>query len=51
MLHTQTQEWIPDGVWLGVLALSAMDAFRDIPDAVSRSDAAWRAWCRPLLPV
>ena len=39
------QEWIPDGVWLNVVALSAMDAFRDIPDAVQRSDAAWRAWC------
>ena len=25
------QEWIPDGVWLNVVALSAMDAFRDIP--------------------
>ena len=39
------QEWIPDGVWLNVVALSSMDAFRDIPDAVQRSDAAWRAWC------
>ena len=39
------QEWIPDAVWLNVLALDNMDAFRGLPDAVSRGDAAWRAWC------
>ncbi len=39
------QEWIPDAVWLNVLALDNMDAFRGLPDAVARGDAAWRAWC------
>ena len=39
------QEWIPDTVWLNVLALDGMDAFRGLPDAVARGDAAWRAWC------
>jgi hypothetical protein len=37
-------------VWLNVLALSALDAFRDLPDSVARSDAAWRSWyAAPLL--
>ena len=39
-----TQEWIPDSVWLNVLALEEMDAFRGLADAVVRGDAAWRAW-------
>ncbi len=38
------QEWIPDGVWLNVVALSSMDAFRDVCEGVARADAAWRAW-------
>lgn len=31
-------------MWLNVVALSGMDAFRDVCDSVARSDAAWRAW-------
>jgi dynein heavy chain len=38
------QEWIPDSVWLGVVALSGMEAFRDLPEAVGRADAPWRQW-------
>ena len=38
------QEWVPDSVWLNVVALGGMDAFRDLADAVVRGDAAWRAW-------
>ena len=38
------QDWIPDGVWLEILALSAMDSLRDLPDSVVRNDAAWHAW-------
>ena len=38
------QEWIPDNVWLDIVALSATDALRDLPDSVTRSDAAWHAW-------
>ena len=41
-LHVQ--EWIPDSVWLNVVALGSMDAFRDVADAVSRGDAGWRSW-------
>ena len=38
------QEWIPDAVWLNVVALASVDALRDLPDAVMREEAAWRAW-------
>ena len=38
------QEWIPDTVWLEVVALSATDALRDLPDSVTRNDSAWRSW-------
>lgn len=39
------KEWIPDAVWLNVLALGAgVEAFRDLPDSVFRNDALWRAW-------
>lgn len=31
-------------MWLNVVALGGMDAFRDLADAVVRGDAAWRAW-------
>lgn len=40
----RTQEWIPDSVWLNVVALGSMDAFRDVADAVARGDAGWRSW-------
>lgn len=38
------QDWIPDSVWLNVIALSSIDELRDLPDAVIRNEAAWRAW-------
>ena len=38
------QDWIPDLVWLEIVALSAMDSLRDLPDSVVRNDAAWHAW-------
>ncbi len=38
------QEWIPDSVWLSTVALSATDAFRNLPDSVARADALWRGW-------
>ncbi len=31
-------------MWLNVVALGGMDAFRDLTDAVVRSDSALRAW-------
>lgn len=31
-------------MWLSVVALSNMDAFRDIPDSVFRNDGLWRQW-------
>ena len=38
------QEWIPDQVWLNIVALSGIDALRDIPDSVFRNDGLWRQW-------
>jgi hypothetical protein len=38
------QEWIPDSVWLNIVALSSLEAFRDIPDSVFRNDGLWRQW-------
>ena len=38
------QEWIPDMVWLNVVALSSMTALHDIPDSVFRNDGLWRQW-------
>jgi dynein heavy chain len=43
-LHLAAQEWIPDSVWLNVMALAQLDTFRDLPDSIVRSDSAWRAW-------
>jgi hypothetical protein len=49
VLHMQhapvnVQEWIPDMVWLNVVALSSMTALHDIPDSVFRNDGLWRQW-------
>ena len=38
------KDWIPDTVWLSIMALSEMDAFKDLPDLVYRGEAAWRHW-------
>eukprot|EP00887_Chlorella_sp_A99_P001633 scaffold8.g1633.t1 len=43
-VRRKPKDWIPDAVWLSVCALSTLDAFRDLPESVARSDAAWRAW-------
>ena len=43
-VRKKPREWIPDAVWLNCIALSVLDAFRDLPESVARSDAAWRAW-------
>jgi len=44
-------KWLPDKVWLNVIALSrqpfGMDQivfFREIPDFMQRNEAAWRKW-------
>ena len=45
-VRRKPKEWLPDACWLNVVALSeGLDAFRDLPDSLARSDAAWRAWC------
>ena len=41
-VRKKPKEWIPDRVWLNVVALSNMDAFRDIPDSVFRNDGLWK---------
>ena len=38
------QEWLPDPVWLNIVALSGMEALRDIADSVFRNDGLWRQW-------
>ena len=38
------QDWIPDDVWLNVVALGGLDALRDLPESVARNEAAWHAW-------
>jgi len=43
-VRKKPKEWIPDSVWLNIVALSNMDAFRDIPDSVFRNDGLWRQW-------
>ncbi|KAI3432720.1 hypothetical protein D9Q98_004263 [Chlorella vulgaris] len=43
-VRKKPKEWISDAVWLNVVALSALDTFRDLPDSLARGDAAWRAW-------
>jgi hypothetical protein len=43
-VRKKPKEWIPDAVWLNIIALSNMDAFRDIPDSVFRNDGLWRQW-------
>lgn len=45
-VRRKPKDWLPDACWLNVVALSeGVDAFRDLPDSLARSDAAWRAWC------
>ena len=39
-----SQEWLPDPVWLNIVALSGMEALRDIADSVFRNDGLWRQW-------
>lgn len=44
-VRKKPKDWIPDNVWLNVIALSQMDSFRDIPDSVFRNDSLWKQWC------
>ena len=41
-VRKKPKEWIPDGIWLNVVALSSMDTFKDILDSVFRNDGLWR---------
>mmetsp|Transcript_5388 Transcript_5388/g.12712 ORF Transcript_5388/g.12712 Transcript_5388/m.12712 type:complete len:4322 (-) Transcript_5388:507-13472(-) len=43
-VRKKPKDWIPDSVWLSIIALSFMDAFRDVPDSVFRNDGLWRQW-------
>lgn len=43
-VRKKPKDWIPDNVWLNIIALSSIDAFRDIPDSVFRNDGLWRQW-------
>lgn len=43
-VRKKPKEWIPDAVWLNIVALSNMDTFRDNPDSVFRNDGLWRQW-------
>lgn len=37
-------KWMPEPVQRNIVALSSMDAFRDIQDSVFRNDGLWRQW-------
>lgn len=50
-VRKKPKDWIPDNVWLNVIALSQMDSFRDIPDSVFRNDSLWKQWCASLNQV
>ncbi|CAG9462434.1 unnamed protein product [Pedinophyceae sp. YPF-701] len=43
-VRKKPKEWIPDSVWLNVVALSGMEAFSDIQDRVAGNDNLWKAW-------
>lgn len=43
-VRKKPKDWIPDSVWLAVVALSSMDSFRDVADSVFRNDGLWRQW-------
>lgn len=47
-VRKKPKEWIPDSVWLSIIALSQMESFRDIPDSVFRNDGLWKQWCAAL---
>jgi dynein heavy chain, axonemal len=49
-VRKKPKDWIPDNVWLNVIALSQMDSFRDIPDSVFRNDSLWKQWYECSLP-
>ena len=38
------QEWIPESVWINIIALSAINSFKDLPESVTRAESAWRHW-------
>ena len=44
-VRKKPKDWIPDSVWLSIIALSQMDSFRDLPDSVFRNDGLWKQWC------
>jgi dynein heavy chain, axonemal len=46
-VRKKPKDWIPDNVWLSVIALSQMDSFRDLPDSVFRNDGLWKQWYAP----
>jgi dynein heavy chain, axonemal len=49
-VRKKPKDWIPDNVWLSVVALSQMDTFRDIADSVFRNDGLWKQWCGHHMP-
>lgn len=44
-VRKKPKDWIPDNVWLAVVALAQLETFRDIPDSVFRNDGLWKQWC------
>jgi dynein heavy chain len=44
-------KWLSDAIWLNILALSrhhygreGLGFFRDLPESITRNDAAWKTW-------
>lgn len=38
------KDWIPDNAWLNVVALSSLEAFKDLPDSIAKNDNLWHQW-------
>eukprot|EP00899_Mesostigma_viride_P009796 jgi/Mesvir1/18818/Mv04309-RA.2 len=43
-VRKKPKDWIPDPVWLNVIALTSLPMFHDLGESVFRNDALWRQW-------
>ena len=43
-VRKKPKDWIPDTVWLDVVALSSMEVFKELADSIGRNDALWHTW-------
>ena len=43
-VRKKPKDWIPDTVWLDVVALSSMEVYKELADSIGRNDALWHTW-------